>query len=335
MSIWSKGEERDALYMERPHIVLLGAGASYAALPNGDKYGKKLPLIANFAEVLELENLLLQAGISPPFDDFEAIYSDITLRSDLSKLRTQVENKIDDYFFNLELPDYPTLYDHLVLSLRPKDVIATFNWDPFLTEAVMRNLAFIKTPPTILFLHGNVTYRYCTDCKVGLPGQLYCNKCGTELMKAPLLYPVKEKNYQLHPVINAHWNGFRHFLKSAWAFTIFGYSAPKTDIDAVELMKDAWGDVNSRELEQTEIIDIRNEDELVKTWSPFIHSHHYDIKTNFYDTYIAQFPRRSGEALWAQLMECKWLDPTPFPKDEKNFDVLHGFFEDKLKREVS
>jgi cyclic nucleotide-binding protein len=29
-------------------------------------------------------------------------------------------------------PELLTLYDHLVLSLRPKDVIATFNWDPFL-----------------------------------------------------------------------------------------------------------------------------------------------------------------------------------------------------------
>jgi len=32
--------------MERPHVVILGAGASYAAFPNGDKNGKwKKPFI--------------------------------------------------------------------------------------------------------------------------------------------------------------------------------------------------------------------------------------------------------------------------------------------------
>jgi hypothetical protein len=37
----------------------------------------------------------------------------------------------------LELPDHPTVYDHLLLSLRKKDAIFTFNWDPFL---LMRTL---------------------------------------------------------------------------------------------------------------------------------------------------------------------------------------------------
>lgn len=295
----------------------------------------ELPLMMNFVEVLNLDKLLHQYDINPPFNDFEAIYSDIAINDGLSELRVQIENIIEDYFSSLELPDHPTLYDHLVLSLRPKDVIATFNWDPFLTQAVIRNLQFIKNSPIILFLHGNVTYRFCGDCKVGLPNQLFCNKCGKELEKAPLLYPVKQKDYQTHPVIQSHWNGFRRFLKSAWSFTIFGYSAPKTDIEAVELMKNAWGDVHTRELEQTEVIDIRNEDELVETWTPFIHTHHYDIRNSFYESYIAKFPRRSGEALWAQLMECKWLDPSPFPKDEKNFDALYKYFEEKLEREHS
>ena len=28
----------------RPHVVILGAGSSYAAIPNGDKYGRKIPV---------------------------------------------------------------------------------------------------------------------------------------------------------------------------------------------------------------------------------------------------------------------------------------------------
>jgi hypothetical protein len=41
----------------RPHVVLLGAGASYAAFPNGDKNGHKLPLLKDFVEVIGLHDL--------------------------------------------------------------------------------------------------------------------------------------------------------------------------------------------------------------------------------------------------------------------------------------
>jgi hypothetical protein len=37
--------------------------------------------------------------------------------------------------------------------------------------------------------------------------------------------------------------------------TIFGYGAPKSDTEAVDLMKAAWGKVSDRNLEQVEIID--------------------------------------------------------------------------------
>lgn len=320
-NIWSKKEEIKTVSMKRPHVVILGAGASYAAFPNGDKDGKKLPLMSNFVEILKLEDLLKENNISPPYNDFEAIYSDIVADPKKQSLTLEVEQRIQNYFYSLKLPDKPTLYDHLVLSLREKDVIATFNWDPFLTQAVMRNLHIIEKPPIILFLHGNVTYAYCPDCKKGFPTKNSCIECGKSLETAPLLYPVKEKNYQTHPVIKAHWSGFEHYIKYAWAITVFGYSAPKTDIDAVSIMKKAWGNVTERNLEQTEIIDIQKEDALIATWEPFIHTHHYDIRRSFYDSLIAKFPRRSGEALWAQLMECKWLDPQEFPKNADFFDL--------------
>lgn len=34
---WTIKDEIDDVEMERPHVVILGAGASVAALPNGDK----------------------------------------------------------------------------------------------------------------------------------------------------------------------------------------------------------------------------------------------------------------------------------------------------------
>jgi len=42
----------------RPHVVLLGAGASYAAFPDGDKNGRKLPLLKDFVEVIGLQGLI-------------------------------------------------------------------------------------------------------------------------------------------------------------------------------------------------------------------------------------------------------------------------------------
>jgi len=329
---WTQKEEIESLVMERPHVVVLGAGASYAALPDGDRYGRKLPLMNNFVHILGLGNLLQQNRIIEPYDDFEAIYSDITVKQSKQGLKRDIEEHIRTYFNSLELPENPTLYDHLILSLRPKDVIATFNWDPFLSQAIVRNLQFIKKPPQVFFLHGNVTYAYCHKCKIGLPLQTTCTKCGETLQSAPLLYPVKEKNYQSNPTVQAHWRGLEHYLKKAWAITIFGYNAPKSDIEAVKLMKDAWGETEDRNLEQTEIIDIQSEEELVNTWGPFIHSHHYEIHRSFYDSIIAEFPRRSGEALWAQLMECKWLDPQKFPKND-NFSELYRSFIDKISYE--
>ncbi|HBD7216142.1 TPA: hypothetical protein K1Y51_003301 [Legionella pneumophila] len=42
----------------KPHVVLLGAGASLAALPNGDANKKQLPLMNNLVEVIQLTTLL-------------------------------------------------------------------------------------------------------------------------------------------------------------------------------------------------------------------------------------------------------------------------------------
>ena len=162
--------------------------------------------------------------------------------------------------------------------------------------------------------------------------QTHCRQCGTELARSPLLYPVKQKDYQTDPAIAGHWRTLDGVLKCAWALTIFGYGAPKTDVEAVRLMKAAWGDVDNRELEQTEMIDVRSEDDLTSTWAPFIHTHHYNIQTTFYDSYIARFPRRSGEALWAQLMEVQFLDPHEFPKDA-GFAELYDWLEPRIEAE--
>jgi len=48
----------------RPHVVLLGAGASRAAFPNGDKHRKKLPVMNDLVDVVEIYQFLNENNIS-------------------------------------------------------------------------------------------------------------------------------------------------------------------------------------------------------------------------------------------------------------------------------
>ncbi|CAN5525127.1 hypothetical protein BH20VER3_BH20VER3_00050 [soil metagenome] len=282
---------------------------------------------------VDLQDSLQAHGIDPPYDDFEAVYSDIASDPALGDLKKVVEEKIRGYFASLALPDSPTLYDHLVLSLRSKDVIATFNWDPFLWQAANRNHRF-SDMPTLLFLHGNVAIGYCPDCKVVRQRRDKCPRCNRPVIDSPLLYPVKKKEYQSDPAIAAHWRTLVSALKTAWTITFFGYSAPKTDLEAVDLMKHAWGDVDERNLEETEIIDIRSEDQLLATWAPFIHTHHFRVRTTFYDSYIARHPRRSCEALWACLMEARFVEGSQLPV-EANFEDLRKWLQPRVNSETA
>ena len=326
--VWAEAEEIACVGVERPHLVILGAGASLAAFPSGERNGKKLPVMRDFAEVLGLDALLGKSGIPGPYDDFEALFSDISQDEGKGLLRMELERLVYEYFADLELPDEPTLYDHLILSLREKDAIATFNWDPFLAQAASRNSEFAPIPD-VLFLHGNVAFGYCPKCRTSYPLQHWCPAGHGELCKSPLLYPLKRKDYQVDEAIASHWRRFDFHLKRAWALTIFGYGAPRTDVEAVQRMKTAWGETHQRRLEETEILDIRDEEELASTWAPFIHSHHCTIQRSFYQSYIAQFPRRSGEALWAQLLDCKWLDPHVFPVNA-SFTELYDWLQPRI-----
>lgn len=181
----SKVQEIQMYEMQRPHVVILGAGASKAAFPNGDFKGKKIPLMNDLVEITGVKQLLESYNIEYKNKNFEEIYSILTTDSDKQKLCKDIEKKIYDYFVSLEYPYKPSLYDHLLLSLRHTDLVATFNWDPFLMEAYRRNKNRFKLP-RIAFLHGNVTVGYCTKDKIcGLNGNK-CSKCGQVFIPSPL-----------------------------------------------------------------------------------------------------------------------------------------------------
>lgn len=318
-------EEVNQITMGKPHVVILGAGASKAAFPEGDRNGKRLPLMKNFIETLGLEDLVARSGLSFPSANFEDIYSSIYSDLELIDLREELEAAVYRYFSSMELPDHPTIYDHLVLSLRNKDFIATFNWDPFLVQALRRNGKRFKLP-RVLFLHGNVEVAYCVDGHMMGNNGSSCSVCGKLLTPTKLLYPVGEKNYHLDEFISRQWATLADVLKHAFMITIFGYGAPTSDKSAIELLKNAWGSVNDRELEESEIIDKRKEDDLRETWAPFIHTHHYRVVTSFYDSWIANHPRRTGEAYWNQFLEAKFIENNPLPA-KANFPELWEWFQ--------
>lgn len=132
-----------------PHIVLLGAGASRATCPEGDTNGKILPLMNDLIDTLNLSEMIKRENISLEGIGFEEIYDSLILNGRLELAKT-IERKIHNYFSEIRLPDKPTIYDYLILSLRKKDLIATFNWDPLLLQAYRRNLK-IKNYHSYLF----------------------------------------------------------------------------------------------------------------------------------------------------------------------------------------
>jgi hypothetical protein len=308
--------------ISRPHVVLLGAGASRAAFPNGGKNGKKLPLMDDFIDTVPIKHILDKLGIKYSNRNFEDVYSELSGNPVNQENLQEIEKIIFNYFSSLELPSAPTIYDHLVLGLRPKDVIATFNWDPFLIQAAIRN-SHIGGLPKLLFLHGNVLSGFCKKNKVHGMVNESCSKCGELFEPTPLLYPIQSKNYDSFPAINSFWEAAKWAFANAFMVTVFGYGAPSSDILAMDLLKNAWKTRGNREFEEFEIIDIREEKSLIQSWKEFIFSHHYRVKRSILDSWIYTQPRRTGEAWWAQFLNAKWITPNRVPL----FDRLEDLWE--------
>lgn len=320
----------------RPHVVILGAGASCAAIPNGDKYGRKISAMSGFIDKLGLTSLLSKVDIHTKSDNLEDIYMELDERSgqdsECACVKEKLEDVIRDYMSQFYLPDEPTIYDFLVMSLTSKDLIATFNWDPFLVQAIGRAQKYTNNIPQVCFLHGNVAVGFCEkDNIMGNIGMI-C-RCGNALRPMKLLFPVKNKDYNSDVAISKSWKTLNNALEAAYMVTIFGYSAPKSDVEAVSMMKKAWGSVAKRNLEEIEIIDIRDEEEVVNSWKQFIHTHHYSYHTNFFESTLARYPRRTCEATFDRLMNCIWLDGNKGFKHTMKFSDIEKITSDLIEEE--
>lgn len=248
---------------------------------------------------LGLEELMNGVNLETTSDNIENIYSELHSKPQYHDIVIEMENRLYDYFDSLEIPDSPTIYDFLLLSLTSKDVVATFNWDPLLIQAYVRCNRITEKLPKILCLHGNVALGYCENHREFGTKDAVCPICKKLLKPIKLLYPVKEKNYKSDDYINGCWDAVHYILENSYMITVFGYSAPTSDLEAIDLLRKAWGKKEERQLEEVSVIDIIEEDEMLTKWDDFIYSHHYRYTNNFFDSYIGMFPRRSCETVFA------------------------------------
>ena len=278
----------------RPHVVILGAGASRAAFPQGEGTGRKLPMLQELAGEIGLAEVLAAAGLTGTGD----VETDVTrlYREGPPVARRALEARIHEHFSIMRLPAAPTIYDYLVLSLREKDVVATFNWDPLLWQAARRNQA-VAPPPQLIFLHGNVAVGHCRRCSGDGPIGESCVGCGAPRERTPLMCPTGTKDCGAHPAIDAAWREFKGALEVAEVVTVFGYSAPRTDGHVWAAVKEAWPGAGSRPLTALEIIDLPggNAEKVRERWGEFVQARQWVTPRDFFDSRIARQPRRTCE----------------------------------------
>lgn len=318
----------------RRHTVILGAGATIAAIPNGDKNGKKSSVMSGLIEKLHLQDVLRDIKLETTSDNLEDIYSELFARPECAEARMELERRLYAYFASLELPDEPTVYDLLVLSLTEKDVIATFNWDPLLIQAYVRCHRITNRLPHLFCLHGNVAISYCEEHNEFGTTDAVCPVCGKVPPPIKLLYPVKEKNYKDDSYIRQCWEATEQAIEQSSTITIFGYSAPSSDVEAVELLKKAWGGSQKRQLEEVSVIDVVDEDTMLERWKDFIYSHHYKYTNSFFDSYLGMFPRRSCEVIFAVFQLNLFADNTMGFYEGMTWDDVKRVLRDVLIEEM-
>lgn len=107
-----------------------------------------------FIENMGLTDLLSSVDFKTDSDNLEEIFSELKNRPECNDIVTELENRIISNFAEFIIPDEPTIYDYLLLSLRSKDYIFSFNWDDLIIQAYQRAWKITHDLPQLVFLHG-------------------------------------------------------------------------------------------------------------------------------------------------------------------------------------
>lgn len=308
-----------------PHVVIVGAGASLASCPI-DKNGKKVPLLSNIHKILGLTEFLKKYNFSQEeLENFELLYSKVYETTKYKNLKDILEFKVYEYFNSLKLPDRITIYDYLILSLTSKDLIISFNWDPFLLQAYVRNLK-VKNLPQIVFPHGNVGMGICNKCKVKGYANSICLSCGRPLEKVPLLYPISKKNYQEISIIKSEWETAKIYLNRAVGLTIFGYGAPSSDKEAYDLLKNNYKKSNSIPIARFSIINLDKEKDIQEgKWEEIFDDRMESFHTDFRQSILWHAPRVSMESIFDAILQQQPRENIQSFQDFESLEELQNF----------
>jgi NAD-dependent SIR2 family protein deacetylase len=322
-------EEFEIMYRlkaQQPHLVILGAGATMAAIPDGDNNGKKSAVMKGFLKEINKEEIIKDIPLECNSNNVENIYSELHEKPEYNHVVKGIEEAIQEYFKDMVLPESKlTIYDYLIVSLTNRDCIATFNWDPLLMQAYNRMRRITEDLPKMLFLHGNVAAELCEECKRYAPLQnKKCSSCGKPLKMPPLLYPVRHKDYNSNIFIKNQWDAFDNYCERAGLLTIFGYSSPKSDLEARNRIIKAYTSNNKR-LDSIEIIDLQyNNTEFQQSWNELAKSTNYHINfyKEFWNSILAEYPRRSAEGYVDRFLRGNWNSSNIQLKNDINLETL-------------
>jgi hypothetical protein len=288
--------------------------------------------MADLVELTGLKGLLQEASLSyAPDENFENLYERISADRSKSNLAAAIEAQLREYFSAVVIPDRVTLYDKLLLSLREKDYIASFNWDPLLAQAYKRN-RHLSGVPRILFLHGNVDAGACVEHRQKGFLEHSCPQCGRLLDPVPLLYPIGTKDYESDPFIRNEWAELRAAIEDAYILTIYGYAAPASDVAAKELMLGAWKANESLELAEIDIIDIKPRAEVEATWRPFFVRTHYGVSTTA--SWLFRHARRSCDHFAMATLQQRPCRENPLPVTDR-LGTLHEWAAPLIAQEIA
>lgn len=302
-----------------PHVVIVGAGASIAACYE-DKNGMRVPSLKNVHEVIGVTDELKKYKFSDDeMQDFELLYSNIYGKKEFTSLQKYLEDEVRNYFKKLSIPDEPTMYDYLILSLMDKDAIISFNWDPFLLQAYRRNLA-VGNLPMLIFPHGNVGVGMCEECHSLGYADTVCVDCYKAYKDMPLLFPIGKKDYQSNPVIGYQWKLARDYLSRAAGITVYGYGVPETDKEAYLLMKEAYQKSNVKDIAPFTIVNmISQKDVQIQKWKELLDDRMVLYAEHFEETDLWRNPRVSLESLFDAILQ---QHPRSREKSFRKFDTM-------------
>jgi hypothetical protein len=136
------------------------------------------------------------------------------------------------------------------------------------------------------------------------------------------LYPVENKNYTRSTPIRRAWREVQEALERAFLLTVFGYSAPLTDIEAKRPLSEPWARNRLWDSLHIEIIDIKETEEVVRSWSEMIPHDHFLHERSFSSSWLGRHPRRSCAAKYEASIMGLPPASSPFPQ-ARSLHELH------------